>query len=522
MPRLAFVLLLSLLCIACGGNGTPSGEVAPRGGTIVLGSTTDVDSWNEYLSHQAFAVSLHRRISLRLAQETAGSAERPPGFEPLLAESWEFSPDRKTLSFRLREATWSDGRPVTSADVRFTWKAQTAPSVAWIGAETKRHIVDVDASDSRTAVFRFDRAYPEQLADAVDGGILPEHVFAAVPFESWRTHDWSGTRVGSGPFLPESHRPGEEIVLVRNPRYFRGGLPRTDRLVVRIVPDSGALLTQFLAGGLDWLEGVSPEDGDRVRGARGARLFALDTPGFDYVGWNGARPPFDDRQIRRALSLAVDVEALVAELLHGFGRVSVGPLPSSGWLADPSAAPLPHDPEEARRILAAKGYGPDRPLAFEIVTNAGNRLREGVLVKLQDQWARVGVRATPRTLEMRTLRERSTRGDYDAYLAGWRFAGKIDLASIFGSSAFPPAGSNVVRYRSSAVDESLRRLAGAEGWDEARALYHEVQRLVREDHPYTFLYEPQRLVAVGPALVDVTIDVPSDPLARIERAGVSR
>src|SRR4029453_10359444 len=119
------------------------------------------------------------------------------------------------------DATWSDGTPLTAADVRFTWTAQTSPAVSWTGAPSKERIKDVQAVDRHTVAFRFDRAYPEMLADAVEGGILPEHVFGKVPFADWRTHDWSQSVVGSGPFVLEAWRGGVGIVLAAQPRSVR-------------------------------------------------------------------------------------------------------------------------------------------------------------------------------------------------------------------------------------------------------------------------------------------------------------
>jgi peptide/nickel transport system substrate-binding protein len=529
--RLAWPLGLSLFLVACGGGGAPSNHGssdAPRkGGTAVLGSITDVDSWNEYLSRQAFANGIHRRIYLRLAQELGDTREHPASFEPLLAESWTSSEDGRALTFRLRKATWSDGRPITASDVRFTWKAQTSPEVAWLSAADKRHVTDVEAVDDRTVVFRFDHVYPYQLSDAVEGGILPEHVFGTVPFKEWRNHDWSDVRVGSGPFVLERHAPGEEIVLARNPRYFREGFPLVDKVAIRVVPDATALLTQVLAGGLDYMEGVSPREAGRIRGTPGAALIAFDYPMYDFIGWNASRPPFDDPEIRRAMTLAIDRKALVDELLYGFGRVSKGPLLSFWWASDPTLDPWPYDPEEARRILASKGYAPSagdgtlardgKPFEIEILSNAGNRLRESVMVKVQEQLSRIGVRARVLPFEMQTLVHRTSTGDFDAYVGGWKMLGNIDLKPIFGSAGVPPGGNNVVRYRSAEVDGLLDRLDSVSDWKQMKPIFASIERAIHRDQPYTFLYETQRLAVSGPRLGGVEIDVPSDSLARLER-----
>ena len=525
-PRLAAALALAAIA-GCGGPAPEPPAAPARGGTAILGTISDVDGWNEYLSRQSFASNVHRRIWLRLAQELGDGRDHPPSWDPLLAESWAFSEDGTVLTFRLREALWSDGRPVAASDVVFTWRAQTSSDVAWIGAGSKARVVSVEAADPRTVVFRFDGAYPDAFPDAVEGGILPEHVFGAVPFPDWRSHDWSLARVGSGPFLLERHAPGEEIALARNPRYFREGMPRLDRVVFRVVPDASSLVTQLLAGGLDYVEGVPPREADRVRSASGTRLLAFDYPMYDYVGWNGAKAPLDDPAVRRALTLAIDRKAIVDDLLYGFGRVSRGPVLSFGWGADDDLDPWPFDPAEARRLLKEQGFAPrpgdgtlvrdGKPFEIEMATNAGNRLRESVVVKIQSQLWRIGVRVRPVPLEMQTFVHRNTTGDFDSYVGGWRFSGKIELRPLFGSAETPPRGSNVDRYRSPEVDRLLDAMDRARDWRAAKPALDAIQREIHRDQPYTFLYETQRLAAAGPRLRDVEIDVPADPLARLER-----
>jgi peptide/nickel transport system substrate-binding protein len=524
---LATATLLVFLSAACRGGGAssppPPADAAPqRGGTLVVGSTVDVDAWNEYVSQQTFAQNILRRVYARLAQEQGDASLHPPSFEPLLASSWAFSADGLTLTFTLRDATWSDGTPITAKDVQFTYAAQTSPEVGWSGSSFKEHIKDVQVVDPHTVAFRFDRAYPEMLADAVEGGVLPEHVFSKIPFAAWRTHDWSQVRIGSGPFLLENWRPGEEIVLVRNSRFLAPDRPLLDKVVVRIVPDIGNLETQLTAGAIDYVEGVPPQDAKRLAEAPGLSLLAFDNPMFDYVGWNGAKKPFDDPEIRRALTLAIDRKAIVEDLLYGYGRISTGPLLSTWWASDPTLVAYPYDPDEARRILAAKGYSAEHPLAFELTTNVGNRVREAVTLKIQEQLSRIGVKVAPRSYEMKAFRERNVAGNYDAYVAGWRFNGKLDLASIFGSKAVPPAGSNVVGYRSPEADRLLAAIGDASDWTQAKRAYGMLAQRIHEDQPYTFLYEGKKIAAFGPRVRGLRIDVPSDPFARLESWWIAR
>jgi peptide/nickel transport system substrate-binding protein len=520
---------LALLGPACGPRDAepPSGDTGQpaRGGTIVVGSFTDVDSWNEYRSQQTFAVHLLRRIYLRLVREP-GPGGGPDDYRPLLAESWSRSADGLALTFKLRDTQWSDGTPLTASDVRFTWQAQISPEVAWVGAETKQHIRDVEVVDDHTVTFHFDLVYPYQLTDAVDGGIIPQHVFGEVPFADWTTHDWNTPTIGSGPFLMQSHRAGLETVLERNPSYFDAGYSLADRIVVRYVPDVVNLTTQLLAGDIDFLDGVPPRDAQRMATDSDLTLLPYDEPAYSYLGWNGNRPPFDDAELRRALTLAIDREALVEDLLYGFGRVSNGPLPSSWWGASREQEPWPYDPEQARRILAAKGFSVaeglgsppsgGRHLAFELITNSGNRLREEMLVKIQEQLGRIGVRVTTLPVEMGTLRQKVGGGDYDSYLGSWVLSGRVDLSIFFRSDGTYNFGG----YRSAATDDLFEQIDGVTDWGQIEPLLRQVQKQIHEDQPYTFLYETRRIAAHGPRIAGMAIDVPSDPLAGLERAEV--
>jgi peptide/nickel transport system substrate-binding protein len=379
-------------------------------------------------------------------------------------------------------------------------------------------------------VFSFSRIYPEQLIDAVEGAILPRHVFGEVPFERWRSHDWSTARIGSGPFLLEHHAPGDEIRMGRNPLYPAGRPPWIERLVIRVVPDIGNLMTQLLAGHIDYMENIPPRDAGRLADAEGMTVLPFDHPKYDYVGWNGSRAPFDDPEVRRALTLAIDREALVEDLLFGYGRVSAGPVPSFRWGADRTLVPWPHDPEEAKEILASKGFVPSGeqgllmrdgvPLEFTLTTNAGNSLREAMLVKIQEQFRTLGVSVHVQPMEMRAWVGKNVSGDYDAYLGGWVFSGRVELEPLFGSAFHPPAGSNVVFYRSPEVDRLLALLGEAGDWDERLPVMHRIQQTIHADQPYTFLYEVMRIAAAGPRVAGAEIENPADSLAVVERVWI--
>ena len=520
---LVVVAALASVAACSGGDeppAPPGAETPKAGGTLVIGSITDVDSWNEYISQQSFAHFLLRRIFLRLAEQKPGPLSHPDGYEPSLAESWEASEDGLALTFHLREASWSDGTPISAADVRFTWQAQTSEHVPWINAESKTRIRDVEVVDARTVRFHFDAVYPYQFIDAVEGGILPKHVFGEIPFERWKDHDWLSAKVGSGPFVPSSHRPGEQLELLRNPNYYRSGRPYLDRIVVRVVPDISNLITQLRSGEIDYLENIPHRDAQRLAADGKITVVPFDYANYEFIGWNGAKAPFDNAEVRRALTMAIDRQALVDELMAGHAKIGAGPAPSTWWGADTSLQPLPYDPEAARSILRAKGYATSEgetgeTLSITLLTNAGNRTREDALVKIQAHLAKVGVDVSIQPLEMRTMRGQVVSGDFDGYLGGWVFAGKIDLYGLFDSAAAPPNGMNVVSYANGEVDALFAQLAEADRWEAMPAILAEIQTRIAADQPYSFLYEAKRVAAHSSLVGGVRIDVPSDPLIHL-------
>src|SRR6185436_340696 len=209
-----------------------------------------------------------RRLFLPLVEEQADYQDHPPTFLPGLAERWEFSDDHLLLTFHLRpNVLWSDGVPVTAEDVRWTWQAQLNPDIAWESAYKKALITDVEIVDPLTVRFHFQRAYASQMLDVNEGQILPKHAWGALPFAKWRdSADWfKAHMVVDGPFKVLSWTPQQEVVLGRNERYYDKTRTYLDRVILRIIPDQASLMTQLLAGDLDFVPQLAPADAPRVK-----------------------------------------------------------------------------------------------------------------------------------------------------------------------------------------------------------------------------------------------------------------
>ena len=334
-----------------------------RGGTLVTGSITDIEGVNEVMvaSSRTFN-DIGYQMFLHLLDEQPDFAKHPPTFEPELATSYEWSDDHLDLTFHLRDGVvWSDGVPVTADDVRFTWEAQRSPEVAWPSSYMKEMIEDVEVVDPHTVIYHFSQVSPNQLLEANEGVILPEHAWGPLPFSEWRTRAdyFQEHLVVDGPFRLERWTPQQEIVLVRNEHYFDPDLPYLDRVVVRIIPERSNQVTQLLAGALHLVEQLPQPDVARVRASDVARVESFWHRLYVNVVWNMADPRFADRRVRQALVLGVDRQQIVDTLWGDFARVADSPIVQTVWAhADGPRAVALRSGEGAR--VARRG-GLERP-----------------------------------------------------------------------------------------------------------------------------------------------------------------
>jgi peptide/nickel transport system substrate-binding protein len=496
-------------------DGAPTGVRAAgaprRGGTLVMGWIAEPAGVNEIATlPSAVQSEMLIQLFLRLVEEQPDYERHPPSFAPSLARSYEWSPDHKALTFHLREdARWSDGVPVTADDVRWTWQAEISPEVAWPYSFMKSEIADVEVVDPHTARFRFKRVYAKQLLDANEAGILPRHAWEKLPFSQWRQGgEWFKRHlVVDGPFTIESWKPQQEIVLRRNPSYFDPGRPYLERAVFRVIPDQASILAQLDGGDLDYAPAISPGDAGRVAANPRLRLLAFWFRTWVGIGWNCARQPFADPEVRRALSLGLDRQAIVDTVWNRFARmarVCDSPILASVWAHDRALRPLPYRPDEARRVLAARGFapGPDgvlrrggKPFELELMTNAGNQQRVNALVMIQEQLRRIGVRALPRQVEFNTMNAQVDAGRFDATLIGTNLDTSLDLSAQFHSREIGAGGTNITRYSNPEVDRLLDHANGLPDIALARPDLDRIQELLQRDQPYTFLWESQRLSA---------------------------
>ncbi|MCP3959395.1 MAG: hypothetical protein GY719_16215 [bacterium] len=512
------LLTAALLAAACGAPESVGKKPDTDGErTVVVSHSVDMQGVNE-LTTQSTAITnalLYHAFFLQLVEEQADYQDGPPTFEPQLAESYEFSEDRLRLTFHLRpDVVWSDGVPVTAEDVRWTWQGHIHPDVPWGLIEAKKHITDVEVVDPHTAVFHFSKAYAAQLQDAVIGVILPKHAWGVIPFEEWRENTtwFRDHMVVNGPFALESWEPQQRYVLRRNKKYFDSKLPKVDRIVFEVIPEENSRLALLRSGKAHLVEIIAPQDAARIEADPDLKLLPYIPRVFFFLTWNVSRPLFADKEVRQALTMAIDRQEIVDSIHYGYANVSYSPFPSNHWAYNKNLQPWPYDPGRAKEMLARAGWTDSdgdgildrdgQPFSFELVTNAESQVRLDALVMIQDHLKRVGVDVRTRSMEFNALLDPLNAHDFDAAIQALALDTSLNTSFFLHTSAIDD-GFNWGAYSNPEMDRLIDQTAAEVDPLAAKPIYDQLQALLHEEAPLTFLYETQRLCAASKNLHDV-------------------
>lgn len=549
IPLALLVVLAASATRWCQRADSPSSPIArleeapATGGTITAAIRADPRSFNRLVITDAasdlVAQLLHASL-MRIDRTT-------DRVEPWLAERVATSDDGRTHTLTLRSGvTFSDGTPLTSADVVFTFAALYDEAIGSPLADSlivQGERVAVSAPDALTVVLRFPTGAGPALRALAPVSILPRHKLEAAWKAGTLAKAWSVTTppsdlAGLGPFVVESHQTGERLVLARNPRYWRRdeagrALPYLDRLVLEIVPEPNAEVLRFDSGAIDLMNGaVRPDDYAAFRRAAAAghaQLYdlgvAVDTNFLWFNLLSHARPyverPWLRRtELRQAISHAVDRAALADTALLGAGVPIHGPVTPGNkvWHA-PDIRTYEHDTGKARALLAKVGLedrngdgtvedAKGRPARFSVLVQKGNTTNERTVAVIQQQLKSVGLTVDLVPLDVGSLIDRFNRGDFDAIYHGLLTSDTDPASGLefwLSSGSFNPWSSvakTPVTEWERTIDELMMKQMAATDFEERRRLFHEVQRVFSEHLPAIHFVAPRVVIAIGPRVVN--------------------
>ncbi len=446
--------------------------------------------------------------------------------EPSLAEKWTISKNGKVITYYLRKGVkFHDGVEFRADDVLFTYKVYTDPTVQTPYGADYQYIKNVEIMGPYEVKVTYKKAFAPALTNTF-GSILPKHLLEGKDINHY--DEFNRHPVGTGPYKFVEWKTAQQIVLEANPDYWEGK-PHIKRFIMRIIPDQSSEFLSLLKGETDamgaWTSGtLSPEQyarqTDTPKFTDYYNKFQTDQFVYTYIGWNLGNPLFKDVRVRKALTLAIDRESIIKNVIYGLGSVCTGPFVPQSWAYNQEVKPLPFDPAAAKDLLKQAGWKPgadgllhrsingkDVPFSFKLYTNQGNVSRERIATIVQQQLKEVGIDCQPTIMEWTALlSEYINKRKYDAMVMGWQFGPEPDCFLSWHSSQMGEHQYNMVGYKNREVDWLLTQ--GRETLDPAKRvkIYRHIHKLLYDDVAATFLYVPYSLPAVHKRFKGLTVN----------------
>ena len=437
---------------ACTAKGTAAIPFPTGGKTVTMSFSQEPDHVDALFSSMSYAAWVAQTTLVGL-----GTWDSTNTLVPLLATeipstaNGGVSADGLTITWHLKPCLfWSDGQPLTSADVKFTWQVLMDPGNAVYTNAGYNQITSVDTPDDTTAILHFKSLYPgwQTLFTSGpnnQGNLQPMHILQGKtalekdPFTRWPT-------VASGPWVITDWVAGDHMTLLPNPNYFQGH-PKLDQIQIKFVPDPETALAALKTGDVDFNPDFTESDIPTLAALAPGIVTRVDGLGdFEHyifnLGVKGTGPgqsdydgfcPFKDVNVRKAIALSIDRDSIVKNLLDGQDAVPASLWPNSAWY-NTNLTPYPYDPTTAASLLDAAGYKQDTPpsirhgmcngvdtkLSFNFETTT-KQLRKDAAVAVQSDLAKIGVEFKPNFVPSGTF--------FGNYASGADMAtGKYDMA----------------------------------------------------------------------------------------------
>ncbi len=386
-------------------------------------------------------------------------------------ENGGISKDGLTITYHLRKnAKWSDGQPVTSEDVKFSWQAMINPRNNVVTRHGYDDVASIDTPDPKTVVVHLKAKFAPFVntffAESDQPfSISPSHVLAKypnvneIPFNSEPT-------VTDGPFRFGEWVRNDHITLVANPDFFMGK-PGLNKVVIKMVPDENTSANLLKTHDIDWMYEASIRLYPAFKNISDITTKWVEANGFYGMQLNTSHAPLDDVRVRRAIAYAIDKQNLIDTTAYGQEKLATEDLPDWMWAYDPSVKNPPHDPAKARQLLEQAGYSAagdgimqknGQKLSLLLITENSNVTYKQMAVQIQNQLHAAGIDVQIKLFPFAQLYAAAAQGGilqtgrYDMAINGWFSGLDPDDSSQYTCKNIPPGGYNYTRFCNKTMD----------------------------------------------------------------------
>ena len=499
-------VLAVLLVAACSAGEKPA---KTHGKTLVLTQPADADNLLPPLTTSEISAQVDAMIFERLAEiDDSMHVIGDHGARPSLADSWTWAPDSLSIIFQLDpKAHWHDGVPVRAADVLYSFHVNQSKLV---GSSVLPFLADLDsvtARDSLTPVVWFHARSPEQFFNAATQvRILPAHLMQSTPDSALRTSPYGRNPLGSGPYKFVRWVSGSSIEVDADSTFHRGR-PKIDRLIWTIAGSPDAAMLRLLSGEANFTATLRKQDLDQMAKHPELKVVRYPALGVFFVRFNErarkSKAPhrlFGDRDVRRALSMAIDRRRAVTTVFDSATLLLSGPFTSNLSTYDSQLPRLPYAPDSAAAILERRGWvmGKDGirhkngvPLQFSLIVPGTSSQRQQMSILLQDMLKQVGARMDLEHMDFPTMLAQTQAHDFDASFEGMLLdPTPSGIRQEWSTTAARAGGtSNTGYYANPAFDATVDSAVATMDPKAAVELYRRAYGMIIADAPGVWLYE---------------------------------
>jgi peptide/nickel transport system substrate-binding protein len=473
MKAIARGLLAAALCMAMFA-GAAMAETTIRMATPYKATVLDPTK-----SAAAGEIELFGQLYARLLRRNADGQ-----LEPGLAESWEISDDGKNFVFHLRDAKFSDGSPLTAADVAFSLNRARGEGSAYPAPFSA--IESVEATDAKTVSVKLKTPAAPFLGymEIFNAGVVSKADVEARGADKAFTE----TPVASGPFMVKEWKPNDRLILARNPHYWRTGHPKVDQVELIEVADTNTRVAMLQGGEVEVARDAPFAQIEELNASDDIDV-PLDPSTVIYMTLlNHARAPFDDLRVRQAAAHALDVAALTKAVTHGHATPANTTLPKALLFHHADYPGIPFDVAKAKALLGEAGTPEGEAV---ILVTAGSVVGEQLAALIQAQWAAIGLKSKIEKVDVGLWWDRVTAGDYDAAATWWYnetedpdLAARWALCGACGNKSF------YTNYNNDTVNKLTEQALSELDPEKRKELYFEMQEITTQEVSQIPLYYP--------------------------------
>ncbi len=492
------------------GLGTASAD------TLVVCTEASPDSLNAQLSTANTSFDVSEQVADRLVEMKIGGSDLVPG----LAESWTVSPDGLTYTFKLRHgvkwqsnATFKPTREMNADDVVFSFQRMFDKSNPFYKSANgnfpefadlvQPNLQSIEKVDDYTVVMRLKSPLAPLLPSlSMQPFSIWSAEYAAALEKSGKLGDLDRELIGTGPFSFVQYQQDAVVRFRAFPDFWgKGGVQpdrvaKVDNLVFAITPDASVRYAKLRTNECQIARYPNPADLPAMRANPDLKVQEAEIAGTNYIYFNNTKKPFDDKRVRQALAMAIDMPDLVKAVFQGGGTPAAALVPPSLWGHNASLKPYKYDPEAAKKLLDeagyANGFSTDLwaiPVVRAYMPN-GRRTAE----MIQSDWAKIGVKAKIVTYEWGEYLKRARAGEADVGMLGgtWDYPDPSEI--MLGFLCHSPGNSS--HYCNKAYDDAVEKANVVNDQADRAKLYEQAQQVMYDDVPLVRLANVKAYVPV--------------------------